>query len=57
MVSASVHKSTIGDTELCAAFTKYDPTTITYATVFIGCGSADRLTIANGLNSATFSGY
>ena len=57
MVSASVHKSTIGDTEICAAFTKYDPTTNTYPTVFIGCGSADRLTIANGLNSATFSGY
>jgi hypothetical protein len=55
-VFAEAFKTTSGDTGICVGMTKYDSSTDTYPTDFGGCDPASQLTIANNLNSATFSG-
>jgi hypothetical protein len=55
-VVVEAFQTTSGDTRICVGILKYDSSTDTYPTDFHGCGPASQLTIANTLNSATFSG-
>ena len=53
-ISAKGFTTTEGDKQLCVSVRESDPDESD--TVFEGCGPAQRLTIANGLGSATFGG-
>ena len=54
---AVAFKNTVGDSHTCVFMSKRDVSTGSYLTDFEGCGSpAQRITVANNLGSATFSG-
>jgi hypothetical protein len=53
---ASAFNPKAGGPQICVFMTKYDSSTDTDLVDFFGCGPVSQLTIANGLNSATFSG-
>ena len=53
-ISAKGFTTTEGDKQLCVSVRESDPDESD--TLFEGCGPAQRLTIANGLGSATFGG-
>jgi hypothetical protein len=54
-VAAQAFTTISGDIDLCVIVVKFDESTGTYLTDFEVCGPA-KLTVANGLSSATFSG-